>query len=125
MRTRSTHTPGVGSVVDSRRTWMVAVSGALALVGVLFVLLATGGNTGSTSSRHAAAVSSTSGGPNETLRGQAVAAAHGARTGVPLIGGPNETARGASVANATRSNPNPGGPNETARGAAVHSAATR
>ena len=114
MHTSSTHNPGVSSVVGSRRVWIVAVAGVLALAGVLFILLATG--------------SVTSGGPNDNARGIAAATAAGRlERGVVLQpGGPNETARAAAAATTAgvvviQS----GGPDETARGAAVQSAATR
>jgi hypothetical protein len=69
---------------------------ALAATAAIVLIFALGG-----SSTHTASQVRQTGGPNETLRGQAAAGAVGAQV-PPPTGGPNETLRGQVAASASR-----------------------
>ena len=104
------------SRLRSPRTRLLIAAAMLAVAGVVFIWIVTGGGVGGTSSH-------TLGGPNEAARGAAVYSAVGGHY-VPA-GGPNETARGQSASTASGSASIPGGPDETARGQTVSTAASR
>ena len=97
----------------STQTRLLIVLALLAVAGVLFVWIVSGGGTASHSL----------GGPNEAARGAAVYSAAGGA--VTPTGGPNEAARGQAVSVASGSATNPGGPDETARGQSVSAAGSR
>ena|SRR5437763_1038219 len=101
------------SRLRSTQTRLLIVVALLAVAGVLFVWIVTGG--GSSTASHSL------GGPNEAARGAAVYSATGGA--VNPTGGPNEAARGQAVSTASGSNV-PGGPNETVRGQSAASAAS-
>src|SRR2546421_9557974 len=104
------------SRLRSPRTRLLIAAALLAVAGVVFIWIVTGGGVGGTSSH-------TLGGPNEAARG---AAAYSAVSGpfAPL-GGPNEAARGLAASTASGFASTPGGPDETARGQSVSTAASR
>ena len=102
------------SRLRSPQTRLLIVLALLAVAGVLFVWIVSGG--GGTASHSL-------GGPNEAARGAAVYSAAGGA--VAPTGGPNETARGQAVSVASGSATNPGGPDETARGQSVSAAGSR
>ena len=103
-----------------RLAWLVGFALAVAILTTTMLIVL---NDSSTNSQTSRAVQTSSGGPNEVLRGSAVAAASGVPSALPT-GGVNESARGSSVATATGV-PSPlpqGGVNESARGQAAASA---
>jgi hypothetical protein len=102
------------SRLGSTRTRILVAAALLAVAGVLFVWIVTGGGSGASSHRL--------GGPNEAARGAAVYSATGG--GVRRVGGPNEAARGQAASTASGSVVNPGGPDETARGRSANAAAS-
>jgi hypothetical protein len=103
-----------------RLAWLVGLALAVAILTTTMLIVL---NDNSTNSQTSRAVQTSIGGPNEVLRGSAVAAA----SGVPFAlatGGVNESARGSSVATATGvpSALPTGGVNESARGSSVATA---
>jgi hypothetical protein len=101
--------------------WLVGLALAVAILTTSTMLIVL--NDGGTDSQTSRVVNTSVGGPNEVLRGSAVAAA----SGVPFAlatGGVNESARGSSVATATGvpSALPTGGVNESARGSSVATA---
>ena len=103
-----------------RLAWLVGVALAVAILTTTMLIVL---NDSSTNSQTSRAVQTSIGGPNEVLRGSAVAAASGVPSALPT-GGVNESARGSSVATATGvpSALPMGGVNEAARGSSVASA---
>src|SRR5436305_15267041 len=84
----------------STQTRLLIVLALLAVAGVLFVWIVTGGGGGT--------ASHSLGGPNEAARGAAVYSAAGGA--VTPTGGPNEAARGAAVSSPSAPVANAGGP---------------
>jgi gas vesicle protein len=122
----SQHVPPIPSIrlspLRRGRSWLVGLVLAVAIAATGTALLVADNSGTSTSNQ---AVSTSLSGPNETLRGSAVAAASGASSSLSTSGSVNETARGQAVASTSGPFSTPiDGPNEAARGSAVTSAAS-